>query len=354
MTYGERWILIERADVEKGVINMFQVNMRVKNGEKLLVVTDFPTQKEWKKMDSKKITDALRRSLLAKIVSEIAAEKFPKCPVEFYAYPSVGRHGAEPEKEVEERMKRADVVIAITSYSLSHTNAREEACKAGARIASMPNFLPEMFYAGGPMAADYEKIAEETEKIAKLLTEANEAVVKSREGTDITFSIAGREGGLDTGILTKKGDWGNLPSGEAYIAPVEGTAKGKVVVDKGWYPDLKENMTLTFKDGKVTDVLGGGNVGDTLRNLLFPGRDEEPYISRRNFAELGVGTNPYAKRPDNVLEAEKIRGTVHIAVGDNSHMGGTVVADLHEDFIIPHPDLILDGKTIMKNGKFLI
>jgi len=346
--------LIKRDDVEKGVINMLRVNMGVKNGEKILVVTDFPTQKEWEKMGSEKIADALRRSLLAKVVSEIAAEKFSKCPVEFHAYPSVGRHGTDPGKEVEEKMKRADVVIAITSYSLSHTNAREEACKAGARIASMPNFLPEMFYSGGPMAADYEKIVEETKKIAKLLTAANEAVVKSKEGTDITFSVAGREGELDTGIYTKKGDWGNLPSGEAYIAPVEGTAKGKVVVDKGWYPDLKENMIFTFKDGKVTDVIGGRDVGETFRNLLSPRRDEEPYISRRNLAELGVGTNPYAKRPDNILEAEKIRGTVHIAVGDNSHIGGTVVADLHEDFIIHHPNLILDGKTIMRNGKFLI
>ena len=346
--------MIEKRGIEKGVINMFRVNMGVKNGEKLLIITDLPTQEEWEKLNSEKLTDALRRSLLAKIVSEIAREKFPNCTVEFYTYPSVGRHGAEPGKNVEEKMKMADVVIAITSYSLSHTNAREEACKAGARIASMPNFLPEMFYAGGPMAAEYKKIAEETEKIAKLLTAANEAVVRSKQGTDIRFSIRGREGGLDTGIYTERSAWGNLPSGEAYIAPVEGTAKGKVVVEKGWYPNLKENMALIFENGKVIDVIGGGDVGETFRDLLSPGREEEPYISRRNLAELGVGTNPYAKRPDNILEAEKIRGTVHVAVGDNSHFGGTVAADLHEDFIIPQPDLILDGKTIMKNGELLI
>ena len=346
--------MIKKRDVEKGIIDMFRVNMGVKSGEKLLIVTDAPTRKEWEKMNSKEIADMLRRSLLAKIVSEIAYEKFPDCTAEFYVYPSVGRHGAEPGKEVEEKMKMADVVIAITSYSLSHTNAREEACKAGARIASMPNFLPEMFYAGGPMAADYKKIAEETERIAKLLTAASEVVVRSKEGTDITFSIARREGGQDTGIFTERCSWGNLPSGEAYIAPIEGTARGKVVVEKGWYPDLRKNMTLIFENGKVIDVIGGGAVGEKFRDLLSPGREEEPYVSRRNLAELGVGTNPYAKRPDNILEAEKIKGTVHIAVGDNSHMGGTVVTDLHEDFIIHHPDLILDGKMIMKNGELLI
>ena len=333
---------------------MFRMNMGVKSGEKLLIVTDLPTREEWKKLNSEKLTDALRRSLLAKIVSEIARKKFTNCTVEFYTYPSVGRHGAEPGKNVEEKMKMANVVIAITSYSLSHTNTREEACKAGARIASMPNFLPEMFYAGGPMAADYKKIAEETKKIAKLLTAAKEAVVRSKQGTDIKFSIRGREGGLDTGIYTERGSWGNLPSGEAYIAPVEGTAMGKVVVEKEWYPNLKENMTLIFENGEVIDVIGGGDVGATFRDLLSLGREEEPYISRRNLAELGVGTNPYAKRPDNVLEAEKIRGTVHLAVGDSSHLGGTVAADLHEDFIIPQPDLILDGKTMMKNGELLI
>lgn len=346
--------MIKKLDIEKGVTNMFRVNMGVKNGEKILIVTDLLTKKEWEKLNSEKLTDALRRSLLAKIVSEIARKKFPKCTVEFYTYPSVGRHGAEPRKEVEEKMKMADVVIAITSYSLSHTNVREEACRAGARVASMPNFLPEMFYAKGPMAADYEKIAEETKKIAKLLTAAKKAVVRSKKGTDMIFSVKGREGGLDIGIYTERGAWGNLPSGEAYIAPVEGTARGKVVVENGWYPDLRENMTLIFENGKVIDVIGGEDVGETFRDLLSLGREEEPYISRRNLAELGIGTNPYAKRPDNVLEAEKIRGTVHLAVGDSSHLGGTVTADLHEDFIIPSPDLILDGKTMMKNGELLI
>ncbi|MEM2276568.1 MAG: peptidase, partial [Thermoproteota archaeon] len=64
--------------------------------------------------------------------------------------------------------------------------------------------------------------------------------------------------------------------------------------------------------------------------------------------------NPYARRPDNVLEAEKIRGTVHIAIGDNSHMGGKAESDIHEDFIIPRPTLTLDGKVVMKNGELLI
>lgn len=346
--------MIDVEKIEQGVVNMFKINMGVKAGEKILVVTDFPTAEEWRTKTSEKLIDALRRSILAKIVSEIATKHFPQCLVEFYAYPSVGKHGTYPGRDVEEKMKAADVVVAITTYSLTHTDARVNACKAGARVASMPMFLPEMFYPGGPMAADYLKIAEETKKIAQLLTEANEVKIQTKTGTDITFSIAGRVGMVDAGMFTEKGSWGNLPSGEAYIAPVEGTANGKVVVEKGWYPDLKEDMIIKFKNGYVYEIEGGGSVGDRFRSLLAFDKSEEPYISRRNLAELGVGTNPYAKRPDNVLEAEKIRGTVHVAIGDNSHMGGKVVADLHEDFIIPKPTLILDGKVIMREGELLI
>jgi leucyl aminopeptidase (aminopeptidase T) len=346
--------LIDRKKIEKGAVNMLKVNMGLKAGERLLVVTDTPTIDEWKTQNSEKLTDAVRRSVLAKMVSEIATEAFPESSVEFFAYPSIGKHGTYPGTEVEEKMKTADVVVAMTTYSLTHTDAREHATQSGARVASMPRFLVEMFYPGGPMAADYAKIARETAKIADSITQASEATIKSRAGTDLTFSVKGRNGMSDAGIFKEKGKWGNLPSGEAYCAPLEGTANGKIVAQKGWYPDLKENMIITFRNGKVISMDGGGEVGNRFRELLAFGKEEEPYLSRRNLAELGVGTNPNAKRPDNVLEAEKIRGTVHVAVGDNSHMGGAVKADVHEDFIIPLATLSLDNKVVMRSGRLVI
>lgn len=346
--------MIEREKIVNGVVNMFKVNMGVKGGEKILIVTDVPTTEEWRSKDSAKLLDALKRALLAKMVSEIAVENFPECKVEFFVYPSVGRHGVYPGKEVEEKMKAADVVIAITTYSLTHTDARVNACKAGARVASMPMFLAEMFYPGGPMAADYREIERISKKIADLLTSAGEARVTSPRGTDITMSLKGRVGVVDAGILTERGAFGNLPSGEAFCAPIEGTANGRVVVEPGWFQDLREEMTLVFKNGYVIEIIGGGKVGDHFRSLLDFSKDSEPYISRRNLAELGVGTNPNAKRPDNVLEAEKIRGTVHIAIGDNSHIGGKVSSDIHQDFIIPKPTLTLDGKIVIRDGVILI
>lgn len=114
-----------------------------------------------------------------------------------------------------------------------------------------------------------------------------------------------------------------------------------------------ENMTLVFRGGEVVQILGGGTVGHEFMQLLKPGVDDEPWRSRRNLAELGIGTNPCAKRHDNVVEAEKIKGTVHIAVGNSLQMGGKVAADLHQDFILPSPDLYIDGKPILEKGSMI-
>jgi len=346
--------MIDKEKIKQGVVNMFQVNMGLKAGEKVLVVTDVPTMDDWRKKTSEQLTDIVQRTVLAKTVSEIASENFPENPVEFYLYPLVGRHAAEPPFDAAEKFKTADVLIAITSYSLTHTNARENATKAGVRVATMPGFLADMFNPEGPMTADYTKIGEETKKFAKLITNAKECAIKTISGTDIKFSLRARIGIVDDGIFTEKGAFGNLPSGEAFVPPLEGTAKGRVVVEKGWYPGLTENMTLTFKKGEVIEIEDGGKIGDEFLELLKPRVKEEPYKSRRNLAELGIGTNPNAKRPDNVLEAEKIRGTVHLAVGDNSHMGGRVAADLHQDFVIPNPYLYINGKLVIKNGRVIL
>ncbi|HID63925.1 MAG TPA: hypothetical protein EYP49_14485 [Anaerolineae bacterium] len=343
----------QKDQIKQGVLDMLQVNMGLKEGEKLLVVTDLLTPLQWSSLESEELMLASERSMLARMVAEIADESYPQCRVEFYPYPATGQHGAEPGEEVARKMTQADVIVAITTYSLSHTDARQRASQAGARLASMPTFEPQMLYPGGPMAVDYQQVAKDTKVIAELLTTAQKAVVRSREGTELSFSLAGRPGQVDDGIYTAKGAWGNLPGGEAFIVPVEGSAEGQVVVPKGSGSDITEEMTLIFQGGWVREIRGGGKGGDRLRRLMQFDSDAEEHRLRRNLAELGVGTNPNARSPINLLEAEKIKGTVHVAVGDNAHMGGRISCDLHEDFILPQPDLILDDKPVIEAGQWV-
>jgi leucyl aminopeptidase (aminopeptidase T) len=239
----------KKEQIKQGVLDMLQVNMGLKEGEKLLVITDLLTSLQWSSLEGEELMLASERSILAKMVAEIASESYPQCKVEFYLYPATGQHGAELGEEVTRKMIQADVVIAITTYSLSHTDTRQQACQAGARVASMPMFEPQMFYPGGPMAVDYQQVAQDTKVIAQLLTKAQKAVIRSREGTDLSLSLARRPGQVDGGIYTTNGAWGNLPGGEAYIVPVEGTAEGQVVVPKGGSVDITEDLTFIFPGG---------------------------------------------------------------------------------------------------------
>jgi leucyl aminopeptidase (aminopeptidase T) len=348
-----RDLAIDVDRIRPTVVRMFRVNMGLKDDESILVVTDTPTAQEWQRADSHELVDALTRCLLARAVSEIASEAFPQCSVGLLPYPSVGMSGTEPGEEVVERMKEANVVLALTTHSMSHTRAPQEARKAGARVASMPGFLVEMLYPGDVMDADYQAIAAESKSVVQILTDAQDAAVRSRGGTDLTFSLAGRNGLGCTGLLTEKGARGNLPAGEGCIAPVEGTANGRLVVERGWFPGT-EDMVLDFREGLVVEVSGGGDFGDEVREILGIGQSDQVFQGRRNLAELGVGTNPNAKRTHALVEAEKIKGTVHIAIGDNAGLGGSVRTDIHWDFVVPRPDLILDGHEVMRDGNLLV
>jgi leucyl aminopeptidase (aminopeptidase T) len=151
----------------------------------------------------------------------------------------------------------------------------------------------------------------------------------------------------------RSGQWGNLPAGEAYIAPFEGTAEGELVVQKGWFSNLKEDMIITFRGGEVQEIQGGGEVNRMINQILSLEPQKKRKRERCNLAELGIGTNPKARRTDITIEAEKIKGTVHIGIGDNSHMGGKVVADYHQDFVVPRPDLFLDDEKVMEKGTWI-
>jgi len=77
-----------------------------------------------------------------------------------------------------------------------------------------------------------------------------------------------------------------------------------------WAPThrLDHPVRLGIESGAVVDVEGEDEYAIALRERL----EENPDF--RNIAELGIGTNDRASRPDNILEAEKILGTIHNSI----------------------------------------
>jgi len=253
--------------------------------------------------------------------------------------------GEEPPAAIAAAMKAADVVIAPMSTSITHTNAKIEAVKAGARIATMPGITEEMF-SQGAMTADYGVVLELTKKVTELLSAASTARVE-KDGEVLTLDLKGRPGIPSPGVYREKGTSGNLPSGEAYIAPLENGSNGTMIIDGSMVGVglLESPLKVTVKDGKLQSI--EGKDADKLDILL-----KNP--ENGTLAELGVGTNYAARLTGIILEDEKAYHTVHIAFGTNSGFGGTNKAECHLDGIIKNPTLWLDDLLVLEKGEFRI
>ncbi len=372
--------------ITKALRSIYTVNLGVKKGEKILVFTDKPSS-----VEIIPEVDICRRERLRDITILTAEIGKTFCKkIIYHEYPATGTHGAEPPEdiwrlafgektikalkaknlleslikkiaqgddikqaeEIIEKHKKDSVnaVIALANYSTSHTRFRNfltKICKA--RYASMPIFEASMLE--GSMNLNWKQLEKRTRAIAKTVNKAELIEITTPNGTQISFSKKDRKAESDTGILTKPGSFGNLPAGEVFLAPLEETANGKLVLE--WAPtrQLESQVVIHVKDGFAIKIAGDEDFAGFLRKKLSERRENA------NIAELGIGTNEMAKRPDNILESEKILGTIHIALGDNSSFGGKVSTPFHQDFVFFKPTVTLIDKNgskelLMKEGKF--
>jgi leucyl aminopeptidase (aminopeptidase T) len=255
------------------------------------------------------------------------------------------RDGQEPPAEVAEAMASADVVIAPTKRSLSHTRARLEASAAGVRIATLPGVTEDVL--ARAMSVDPREVGRLAGMTAKRLTDASEAHIACERGSDLTLSLAGRKGQVDDGRLDSPGAFGNLPCGEGYIAPLEDRGDGRLIVDGSiaGLGVLEDPVELIVEAGRLTAA--SGEIGRRLLEALAAGEGE-------TVAELGIGTNGRARPSGNVLEDEKILGSVHVAFGSSAAIGGAVQAGVHIDCVVLKPQLTLDGEPVTSGGRLLI
>ncbi len=255
--------------------------------------------------------------------------------------------GHEPPAPIAAAMAGADVVIGATHKSISHTVARRTASDNGARTATLPGIEEEVL--ARMMSADMPEIRRRGAEIAAALTKASEAHLTSPSGTDLRLGLGERAGISDDGNLTSPQAFGNLPCGEGFIAPIEGSASGTLVFDGtiASYGLPKEPARLRVEGGHLVEA--EGDAGEWLLSTLRAAGEEGT-----NVAELGIGTNEKATLSENLLEAEKILGTVHVAFGASAGIGGTVQVPVHIDGVVTRPTLTLDGDELMRDGELLV
>ena len=301
--------------------------LQVKSGETVLVVTDPP---------KRVIADALVAGARERGAEGVLAEMIERIT-----------HGTEPPDPIAAAMREADVLIAPTSKSLSHTEARRLATEAGVRAATMPDITVDTL--SRTMSADFAVIERRSAAVAEILSNGKEVRITTEAGTDVTIGIEGRSGVPDDGRLTTPGAFGNLPAGEAFIAPVEGATVGRIVFDGSIWPAgiLEEPLIADVVDGYAQEL--SGPAAAAFRSKLEP-------LGREAFAvaELGIGTNEQARLSGNTLEDEKILGTIHIAFGDNHSFGGKIRVSSHQDGVVLKPTVLVDGEPLLEAGNLLV
>jgi leucyl aminopeptidase (aminopeptidase T) len=258
-------------------------------------------------------------------------------------------NGEEPPDAVAEIMKAVDVVIVPTSRSLTHTKAKREASKLGVRIATMPGITRETLIRC--LAADPKKLVERTQVLFSRMRGMKEVYVETKIGTELTIPIRRRKIIQSTGVLRNIGDSGNLPSGEVYVAPIEDTVSGTVVFDGSiaGIGLLNDHVRVEIKKGMIKHISGGKEAKQFEEMLKAVGSDKAFAVG-----EFGMGTNDAATICGDILEDEKVLGTVHIAFGNNLAMGGHIKVPIHVDGLITKPDVYFDKKQVMKFGKLML
>jgi leucyl aminopeptidase (aminopeptidase T) len=312
------------SDLGVAVSSVVRRCLAVKPGEDVLVIADPP---------SRAIGEALQAEAAAAGADAVLALMEVRAT-----------DGTDPARPIAAALAHCDVFIAPTSKSLSHTPARKAATDRGARGATMPGVTADML--ARVMAADFDAMAARSQALKALLDRSSEAHLTCPRGSDLTVNLEGRGGISDDGDLTAPGAFGNLPCGEGFIAPVwgEGTVVAVSLSPLG-LSDPPARLTVT--DGRIVDAEGG--LGPEYLELLRAHGE-----GGTNFAELGIGTNERAQLTGNVLEDEKILGTVHVAFGASAGIGGSVSVPIHLDVVVAEPTLEVGGRRVLHHGRFVL
>ena len=200
------------------------------------------------------------------------------------------------------------------------------------------------------MAADYGALRELTARLGERMAGSARVRVTTPGGTDCTFDVTGREWKLDDGVLDRPGAFGNLPAGEAFVAPLATGADGVCVIDRsialGDVGLVDEPIRLTFERGRIVSVEGGRSADSTRAAIAEAGAGADVV------AELGIGTNAGARITGSIITDEKVLGTAHVAFGDNASgsYGGDNRAAIHVDGVMADATIEADGVVVMRTG----
>lgn len=321
---------MEKEQMKKGARKIVELCAGVKPGERVLIVTD--TGIEYS------IAQALYEAALA--CGGDAAVMLAR-PGE--------KPGEEPAPLTAAAMRAADVILSPTTRTIFHSQAATQALKAGARLLSLTEISEKILVSGG-IDADFKALQPRISWLREKFQKGGRARITAKNGTDITLDMTGRDAFACTGLCHEKGQRMGIPELEVFIAPIEGTSNGTLVIDAciSGIGGVKDPVVITLKDGRLFAIKGGGEA-ERLLALLDASGDP----ACRVIAEFALGLNDKARVIGDIIEDEGVYGTGHFAFGNNVHFGGANPAPIHLDMVYWHPTVEIDGQLVMRDGRLV-
>jgi 2,5-dihydroxypyridine 5,6-dioxygenase len=314
-----------------GALKILEVCAQVRKGEEVLVVCDSATES------------------LARILAR-AAEALEAYPVIAHIIPR-SVDGQEPPATVAAAMKAVPVFLTPVSRSITHTQAVRDAVDAGGRGLVLTQWTEDMLIRGG-ISADFPAIAPTCRRLVEAFAHGNSLTVTAPGGTNLRMDITGRRGNALTCIV-EPGEFSPVPTIEANVSPIEGSAEGTWVADVSIpYADigiLESPVHVEIREGFVREIRGAGQAR-RLREVLESFHDPLSF----NIAELGIGMNPNAEVTGFMLEDEAVARTAHLGIGTSITLGGTVKAASHYDLLLWRPTVTVDGRVVVRDGEVIV
>ncbi len=253
-----------------------------------------------------------------------------------------------------EILKKADLIIDLVLLLFSKEQL--ELQKAGKRVLLIVEpfeNIKRMF----PKENDKERVL----FAGELLRNAKELRFTSKAGTDVTYKLGQYPILEEYGFADEPGRWDHLPSCFAAGTSNDGGVDGIVVLDKGdiifpFNKYVQEPVTLTIKDGSITNIEGGFDAM-LMREYM------ESFNDPRAFAisHIGWGLNERAQWHSMALDStpfgmdgRSFYGNVLFSTGPNTELGGPNDTQCHLDIPMKNCSLYLDGQLIVKDGEVVI
>ena len=260
----------------------------------------------------------------------------------------------EPPKPVAGAVKNADVWIEYSYAYILHTQAWKDSLKSGVRYICLSGMDVSMMV-NTIGRINYTKMLKLGEALRNMVEQADEVVIKSPAGTNLTAYNRGRKV-RQSGKLADTPGEPIMLGGQVSWCPMEETINGLLVFDGALWPPaeiglLSSPVKLTLKKGVVIKI-EGGQEAKIFERWLASFDDSTMY----HLAHYSLGFNPGVRKcSGRIVEDERTFGCIEMGLGSQGPqiMGKTWKSASHTDGVVLNPTIILDGKIVEKEGKYI-